>query len=120
MYMTKIGTRAGVLLILFALFGYFGSGAQSWTALIPSFFGIPILIGSLVGRNPDKLKLGMHIAALFGLLGFLAPLGRVVPGLIKGTFVFNLAGTLMIAMTVVCAVFLFLCVRYFIEVRKKR
>ena len=62
---------------------------QSWTALIPAIFGIPILLASLLARNPEKLKLGMHIAAVFGLLGFLAPLGRIIPTVAKGTFEAN-------------------------------
>ena len=120
MNVTKIGILTGTILIGLALLGYFGSGRESWTALIPSFFGVPILLASLLARNPEKRKLGMHIAATFGLLGFLAPLGRIIPKLAKGEFVFNLAGTAMITMAVVCGVFLVLCIKSFIDARRKK
>ncbi|MEO0509547.1 MAG: hypothetical protein AAF065_06785 [Verrucomicrobiota bacterium] len=116
----KVGVATGLLLILVALGGYLGSGMESWTALIPSFVGIPIFISSLIARNPDRLKLGMHIAATFGLLGFFAPLGRIIPTAIKGEFEWSIATSAMAAMLVICGVFVVLCVKSFIDARKKR
>ena len=120
MNMPKNGIIAGLLLIALALLGYFGSARESWTALIPSIAGLPILLGSLIARNPDKLKLGMHIAALFGLLGFIAPLGRIIPTSIKGTFELNLATSCMIGMLLVCGAFTFLCIKSFKEARRAK
>ena len=84
MNMPKIGINTGIILIALALLGYLGGGMESWTALIPAIAGAPILLSSLLAKNPNKLKLGMHIAATFALLGFLAPLGRIIPTAIKG------------------------------------
>jgi len=116
----KIGIVTGALLILISLIGYIGSEAKSATSFIPSFIGLPILISSTVALNPRRLKLGMHIAAVFGLLGFIAPLGRIIPVAAKGEFEFNLAGTSLIAMLLICGVFLVLCVKSFIDARKNR
>ncbi|MEM0967059.1 MAG: hypothetical protein AAGJ81_13005 [Verrucomicrobiota bacterium] len=116
----KIGIVTGVLLIAISLFGYFASEAKSFTAFIPAVAGVPILLSSLLALNPDRLKLGMHIAATFGLLGFLAPLGRIIPTAAKGEFQLNLAGGSMIAMLVVCGIFLVLCVKSFVDARRNR
>lgn len=118
--MTKVGIVTSFVLIGIALLGYFASGMESWTALIPAFFGVPMGIASIIARYPEKLKLGMHIASLFGLLGFIAPLGRILPSIIKGEFAFNLASFALISMAVVCGVFLFLSIRYFINVRRSQ
>jgi peptidoglycan/LPS O-acetylase OafA/YrhL len=117
----KYGIITGIVLILLALVGYFGSGMESWTALIPSFAGIPILIGSLIARNPAKLKLGMHIAAVFALLGFLAPLlGRLIPAMAKGEFTFGLTAFSLIAMLLVSGAFLIVCIKSFKDARSAR
>ncbi len=118
MNMIRVGIITGILLILVGIGGYIMGGAASVTALIPAFFGLPILISSLIAIK--NLKLGMHIAAVFGLLGFIAPLGRLIPVSIQGEFVLNLATISQLLMIGICGVFLFLCVKYFIDVRKAK
>lgn len=113
-----IGMSTGIILIAMALAGYYGSGAVSKTAFIPAVPGILIILSCLVALV--KLKLGMHLAALFALLGFIAPLGRIIPTAIKGTFEFDLAGIMMILMGVVCLAFLVLCVKSFIDARRNK
>lgn len=111
MTMPKKGIATALILILLGVMGYFGGGRASVTALIPAFFGIPILLSSLLAIK--NLKLGMHLAALFALLGFLAPFGRIIPKAVKGEFVFNLATGSMILMSLICLVFLIQCVKSF-------
>ena len=60
----------GAILTLLGLVGYFGSDTQSVTALIPSFFGLPILGLGFLAQKPDKKKLAMHIIVTLALLGF--------------------------------------------------
>ncbi|MBL6922871.1 MAG: hypothetical protein ISR39_11945 [Akkermansiaceae bacterium] len=120
MNITKTGINTGIILIALALLGYLGGGMQSWTALIPAIAGVPILLGSLLARNPDKLKLGMHIAATFGLLGFLAPLGRIIPTAIKGGFELKLSTGCMITMSLVSAIFVVQCIKSFKAARQAR
>jgi hypothetical protein len=72
----------GVLLIVLGVGGYFGSGRVSKTALIPAFFGVPILALGLAALRTD-----WHDYALYGAIG-LAVLGfagsaRGLPGLWK-------------------------------------
>jgi uncharacterized membrane protein (UPF0136 family) len=108
--MKNLAFVCSALLIVTGLVGYFGweaigASKQSVTALIPAFVGIPLLIGALISLK--KNMLGMHIAVTFSLLGALAGLGRLVPGLIKGTVDFSQIGTkLVLEMTVICLFFI--------------
>lgn len=120
MNITKNGINTGIILTALALLGYLGGGMQSWTALIPAIAGVPILLGSLLAKDPDKLKLGMHIAATFGLLGFLAPLGRIIPTAIKGDFELKLSTVCMITMSLVSAIFVVQCIKSFKVARQAR
>ncbi|MEM1157092.1 MAG: hypothetical protein AAF649_05780 [Verrucomicrobiota bacterium] len=120
MNMPLIGTVFGLLLIGIGVGGYVGGEMASKTALIPAFFGLPILISSLIAFKEACLKHGMHAAAIFGVLGFLAPLGRVVPQTLKGEFELNLAGGCMLAMIAVSGVFVALCVKSFKDARRAR
>ena len=118
--MPKLGINTGIILIALALLGYLGGGMESWTALIPAIVGAPILLSSLLAKNPNKLKLGMHIAATFGLLGFLAPLGRIIPTAIKGDFELKLSTGCMITMSLVSAIFMVQCIKSFKAARQAR
>nr|MBR9810241.1 hypothetical protein [bacterium] len=120
MNMPKIGINTGIILIALALLGYLGGGMESWTALIPAIAGAPILLSSLLAKNPNKLKLGMHIAATFGMLGFLAPLGRIIPTAIKGDFELKLSTGCMITMSLVSAIFMVQCIKSFKAARQAR
>lgn len=117
---SKASLVTGILLIVVALIGYLGSGLQSWTALIPSFIGVPILLCGLVARRPAKLKLAMHLAAVFGLLGFIAPLGRLIPMFTKGEFELSLVTASLLAMAVICGAFLVYCIKSFRAARMAR
>lgn len=119
--MPQKGIATSVLLIAIGIVGYVLGGIEgksSVTALIPAFAGALILISSLVGLK--NLKLGMHLAALFGLLSFLAPLGRLVSTLVKGSFELGLPTYSQISMVLISGVFVLLCVKSFIDVRKAR
>lgn len=118
MTLIKEGTITSIILILLGLLGYFGGGAASVTALIPAIFGLLILVSVVIAKK--NLKAGMHMAALFALLGFLAPLGRLIPQTIKNGFEPSLPVISQILMVLVCGFFLVLCIKSFIDVRKER
>lgn len=118
--MPKVGIFTGLLLVGLGIAGYFIGGRSSLTAFIPAFFAIPLLIVSALSLKPSFLKLGMHLAATLGLLGFIAPLGMVIPKLIKGSLEWKLSTYSMLAMSVICGIFVALCVKSFIDVRKAR
>jgi hypothetical protein len=69
----------GILLIILGLIGFFATGMQSVTALIPTFFGIVFIISGFIARKESARKMMMHIAMVIGLLGLIGSF----PGLIK-------------------------------------
>lgn len=122
--MKNLTFLCSTLLILTGLIGYFawetiGATSQSVTSLIPAFVGALMLIGGLIALK--KNMLGMHIAVTFSLLGTLAGLGRLIPGLIKGTLsLSDAAPKLILIMTVICLFFTVMAVRSFIAARRAR
>jgi hypothetical protein len=105
------------------LYGYFGISSESITALIPTFFGIPLLVLGWIGLNEKYLKHAMHGAAVLTLLGF----AGTISGLIK--FFKMLGGaetarpaavTVQAIMALLCLLFLIFAVKSFIDARKNR
>ena len=69
----NLAMLSGSILILWGFFSYIASDSGSYTALIPSFFGVPLLIlGFLSTRNESNKHHYMHasmIVALISVLG---------------------------------------------------
>ncbi len=121
--MAKLSITYGVIFILMGLISYFGISSESVTALIPAFFGIPMLILGWLALNEKYRKHSMHGAAVLMLLGFFGTVG----GLIK--FFKMLGGiqperqaavTVQAIMALMCIVFLIFAVKSFIDARKNR
>lgn len=115
----------GLLLDALGVGAYFGTGTQSWTALIPAIPGTVFLICGLVGfAAPGARMHVMHVAALFGLIGALGGLGMSIPKLIRlagGEALARPAAVwLQLAMGVLCGLFLLFCIRSFIAARRAR
>ncbi len=119
--MQNLTLSLGILLTILGLASYFGTGQESVTALIPSFFGIVFVILGLVGRNEKFRKHAMHGAAGLALLGALGS-ARGIPGvidIIKGAEVARpLAIYAQTAMFLMCLVFIFKAVQSFRAARK--
>ena len=116
-------TFFGIILILLGVGGYFGSGGNSPTALIPAAFGLALVILGSLARDERKRKHAMHVAAMIGCLGFLgsarglAGLARMLSG---ETVERPIAVYAQSIMAVLMAVFVGLCVKSFIEARRTR
>lgn len=120
--MPQITIIAGIVLIALGALGYFVFGGDDphITALIPAFVGVPITLLGVIAMKPGARKHSMHVAAVLALLGFLAPLGRLIPKAASGELVFNPATFMNIGMAVTCLVLLVLCVKSFIAARKAK
>ena len=119
--MAKITIGLGFVLIALGLGSYFGTDRESVTALIPAFFGLPLLILGLIARNERRRKTAIHIAVGIGLLGF----AGTVRGLMKLPVLLTsselerpTAVAVQAAMAIVCLVFVLLCVWSFIKARR--
>jgi nitrate/nitrite transporter NarK len=115
---TKLSILTGVALILLGAAFYVGTGMKSMTAMIPAFFGIPIVLCGLLARDEKKRMMAAHIAALVGVLGALGGLGMGIPKLIKGSG--GNAAIAQLIMGVICVIYVVACVRSFIAARKAR
>ena len=112
----------GALLTALGLWGWFGAEPEhrSVTAFIPAFVGVPLVLLGLLALKESMLKHAMHAAAVLGLLGFLAALGRIIQKLATGGTVEGRAGTSTVLMAVLCGTFVALCVNSFIQARRRR
>lgn len=127
--MPKLTLLFGALLIALGVGGYAAASAgvlgakASVTAMIPAFVGVVLAgLGGLALQNSIR-KHAMHAAAAVGLLGCLAGAGRGLPGLpalVQGTSDKPLAVILTLSMAVLCGVFVGLCVKSFIDARRRR
>jgi hypothetical protein len=120
--MSKITLTIGVLLILLGLITYgwagqIGAGHRSWTALIPTFFGIIIAAMGLVAENPARRKHAMHAAVAIALFGFGAALGRL---LTSGKPLGAASSLAQLVMVILCGLLVALGVRSFIMARRSR
>ena len=111
----------GLFLIIWGAAISFISGSDSLTSLIPSFFGLPILIFSfLTVKYQEKKKLFMHIVVTFGLLVFIGGLD-VIRGILKDNLFENFYADLSKLMMLITGLFFtFLCVKSFIFARKNK
>lgn len=93
----------------------------SKTALIPSAFGLLLLICGTLGLDERMRKHAMHAAAGVALLGFLAAGGRLASKL-GDVFAGNISRPMLfiILMAVLCLVYVILSVQSFIAARKAR
>jgi len=118
--MPRIGVLAAGALIAIGVGLFVGTGSVQKTALIPAWFGIPLLIASVISFKECRLKMGMHIAATLGLLGFVMPVGMLASKAAKGALELKTSTYGMAGMALVCGIFVALCVKSFIDVRKAR
>jgi uncharacterized membrane protein len=116
--MPKVSIVFGFLLSALGLYGYFGMGRVSITALIPLFIGVPVIILGLLAFNEKRIKDSMHAASVLVLLGLIGSVYRFLQKIIMG----NLDGSslILIIMSVLCIIFLILAINSFIEARKAR
>jgi hypothetical protein len=94
---------------------------KAYTAFIPSAFGaVLIVIGQVAQSGSAQVrKHSMHAAAMVGLIGLVVPAYRVITALSQGAEI-TLAIGGQIAMAVLCGIFLALCIKSFIDVRRAR
>lgn len=121
MNMPRIIFTFAVVFVLLGIGAYLGTGRESWTAMIPSIFGVLLLAAGAVSLK--HLKHGGHFAALVGLLGFLGTVRSLgqVPALLSGGDVARPAAVAVQAsFAVLCLVFLVFCVKSFIDARRAR
>lgn len=121
--MPKITMLTASLLIVLGLGAYFGSGAGSVTAMIPAFFGLPMLGLGYLAQNDKWSMHAMHGAVLLGLIGLLGGFMGIPKlfSMLSGAEVERpFAAIVQSAMAVICGVYVATGVQSFIAARKQR
>ena len=123
--MAKLTIGLGVLLCLIALTGFVATGSSHPTALIPAAVGILFCVFGALAHSPQPKKhmLWMHVAVSVALLCLLGTIRadldvfRLAHGAI---FEHPVAIEEKAAMSLLCLLFVLLCIRSFIAARRTR
>lgn len=109
-------------LLLSGLGGYAYGMAEykSFTALVPAYFGVPLILLGLVALNENYLKHAMHAAALVGVIGVVAGAVFLTMLINKGEPWGNLKWQSGLGLGVLSALFVGFCVNSFIQARLRR
>ena len=123
--MAKLTISVGVLLILIAIAGFVATGSNHPTSLIPAAAGLLFCIFGALASSPEPKKrmLWMHIAVTLATLLFLGSIKADIDvfRLARGvTFEHPIALEEKAAMSLVCLLFVLLCVRSFVAARRDR
>ena len=123
--MVRLTRVTGVVLIVLGLVYFVMTGSTHPTPLIPSIWGLLLLLCGISAISPDtkRVMLWMHIAVTLGLLGFLFPGVRAAmtyahPAAL--TVVKRTAAQEEVIMAIICLVFTAMCVRNFVANRRAR
>jgi hypothetical protein len=99
----------GGLLTLFGIGSYFGTGGTTFTALIPTLLGLPLIVLGVLAQNQHNRVIALRVAAVIGLVGLLGTLGGL-SGVASALFLGGketpaLSLTLQAIMALGCALF---------------
>jgi uncharacterized membrane protein len=121
---------AGLVLSGIGGWGYLGAdgASPSITTLIPAFVGVPLILLGLLALKDGFRKHAMHRAAMVGVIGaLLAPVGLFMGyrrasehGKTVGEWLQGRGTMASGGMLLVCVIFVALCVKSFIDVRRAR
>jgi fucose 4-O-acetylase-like acetyltransferase len=121
----RISIFFGALLFILGFVAFVGTGSVHPTALIPIYFGLPLVVFGYLAQSPveSRRKLYMHINVTVGLLGFLGAVGSAVHayGHARSLGIdpdMKAIGAQLI-MAALLFIYVMMCVRSFIDARKK-
>ena len=111
----KFNLINSIALISMSAWGYVDT--NSFTALIPAFFGILLLILGTMLTNEKLVKLSAHLVVLFTLLILLALVIQVLPGVYERGGIGLIRVILMISTSSIAMI---IFIKSFIDNRKSR
>ena len=111
----KFNLINSIALISMSTWGYVDT--NSFTALIPAFFGIILLILGTMLTNEKLVKLSAHLVVLFTLLILLALVIQVLPGVLERGGIGLIRVILMISTSSIAMI---IFIKSFIDNRKSR
>jgi hypothetical protein len=124
--MAKVTLVFAVLLIVLGCVGYWGTGRQHSTALIPAWFGVALGFGGLfsISRSEIQRKVFAHINVTVGVIGLIGALASALHeyghARSLGESPDPRALTAQLVMAALLLIYVNLCVRSFIQARRSR
>lgn len=123
--LAKLTMAFGVLLILVGVAGYVATGSAHPTALIPSGAGLLFVLFGVLANSEEAKKrmLWMHVSVTVALLLFVGTIKSDIDviRLSRGVeFPHPIAVEEKAAMSLLCLLYVLLCVRSFIAARRSR
>jgi len=124
--MAKVTLAFAALLILLGVFSFTATGSLHYTALIPTWIGLILLLFGFLSLSPDpsRRKLFMHINVTVALLGFIGTTVEIIRSKVHasnlGTAPDPIAQDAKFALAFLLLVYVILCVRSFIAARRAR
>ena len=121
--MAKLTIGFGVVLIVLGVWGFVATESTHPTALIPTWFGLALAVCGALATTEDAKRrmLWMHVAVTVGLLGFLGSFSRAIDEYIQAhgaPLAHPVAVEDQAVMAAICVVYVGLCIRSFIAVRR--
>lgn len=116
--MAKVTIAFGVLMIILGIAGFLPHRAG--TALIPAYLGAALVILGIIAQAPHRRQHAMHVAVIIGLLGFLGSTGKFLSSAVKGNWPSAVGVISQVGTSLICLIFVILCVRSFIAARRSR
>jgi uncharacterized membrane protein len=121
--MVRLSIIIGILLTLLAVISYTLSRGASWTALIPAFVGVPLIVLGIAGKRESMRRHVMHAAVGLAMIGFLGSV-RVLAEFVRilnGVTVERPGAVIaQILMSLACFIFVAFGVKSFVDARRKR
>jgi hypothetical protein len=124
--MPQISILFGFLLTLLGLSSYLAAD-YGWiapkkisTAFIPCVVSVFLMLSGVLALRPAMRKHMMHAAATIALLGVIAPVGRLISTAIQHGITASPMVISQLLMAILCAIFLALCIRSFVMIRRQR
>ena len=105
----------GLLLVAIGVGGYYVTGAEQPTALIPAVLGVAMFVCGVVASQGAMRMLAMHVAALIGVIGFFGPLITIFKDADNTAAVLSKGFT-----SSLCLMFVMMCINSFLEARRTR
>ncbi len=116
--MSRISIILGAALIIIGLGNFLGSRVSDSTALTPAALGAALVLLGWTVRHQQYARRSIYIAAVLTALGFFGAGLRVLSVLLGNARTINNSNlTLEIAMTLICAAYVGLSVKYLFEYR---
>lgn len=116
----KIAIIIGVLLIIIGILGWVLTGISSITALIPTFFGLPIAILGWAAQTQKFARVCVLIVAILALLGIVGTYTVLfdVEGLLNASNASDISASILSrgAMFILCSIMMIVSMTSFIEI----